>query len=234
MEPDTDVDETDDQNDDNDQPVDLTQVDDLVPLRVQELREEAERERARALLAQDAEEKKGFQERFKALEARATEIEEWGITEADDPLLPDTEITKEIARRDAFAAEEQAEADRLARLTAEEVAQEQAVAAAAVAEAEARAKQVADFEELIASADLQKVIHPVTGKVVVVSQNGHVPDVLQPISDLVHELDNTPVPDRDKWWAQRNQLQRDALSVLVGIHPPVGIEQIPELAEEEK
>lgn len=241
MPPDTNLDEGTqdaDSQDDGDQEIDyatadLTAIDDLASPSAQILRDAGERERARALLAETVEEKAGYQEKFKALEARATEVEEWGISDANDPLLRESglagvAIADEQARRDALAAAQRAESDRLARLTAEELAAEQAAAAAAKAAEEARAKQVADFEELIASADLQKVVHPLTGKIVAVSKDGRTPEALQPIVDLVHEWDDLPVHKRDAWWNQRTTLEVDALSVLVGIHPPVSFDDIEE------
>jgi hypothetical protein len=220
----------DDQDNGDDQPVDITTVDDLVPLRVQELREEAERDRARALLAETVEAKEGFQQSFRVLEARAVEIEEWGALEADDPLLPDTEIIREIARRDAIAAEEQAEADRVARLSEEERQAEVAALAAAAAEAKDHAERVAAVEAL-ATADKIKAINPRTGRIELVSADGHPTAAEEPILALMHELDNTPVPDRDKWWTQRSTLEVDGLSVLLGVHAPIDIENVPALAE---
>jgi hypothetical protein len=227
MEPDTDVDQTDDQDTDDqdtDQPVDITTVGDLVPLRVQELREEAERERARALLAETPEAKASLQESFKALEAHAEEIEEWGQLDANDPLLPGTAVLTEIGRRDAAAAKAAAEEARQAALTEEERQAEVAAAAAAEAEAKDHAERVAAVEAL-ASEGMVRAIHPLTGRITLVSENGRMPAALKPISDLKEELVNIPVPQRDAWWDRRTTIELDALSVLYGIYPPVSLSE---------
>jgi hypothetical protein len=222
QEPDADVDQNDDQN--TDEPVDITTVGDLVPLRVQELREEAERERARALLAETPEEKAGFQESFKALETHAEDVEQWGTLDASDPLLPGTAVTKEIARRDALAAEAAAEKARQAALTAEELEAEEAAAAAAVAEAKDHAERVAAAEAL-ASEGMVRAIHPLTGQITLVSEDGRMPAALKPISDLKEELVNVPVFARDAWWDRRTTMELDALGVLYGIYPPVSLSE---------
>jgi hypothetical protein len=204
---------------------------------------------ARARLANDDDERKPHADQANEIEGWLTSIgDEGDVWSADE--LPENataivrekniELADEIDRRrqvrDAERVARQAREAEQTRLDALND-QERAAQLAAAQETAQFEQQRRDFEDwmntLVEKGELVRAVHPLkrTGQVQLVPPDGRTPPSLQPIVDLFYEWHDLPIHDREDWWAQRTQAEKDALSVMYQVHEPVGINQIPALQE---
>jgi hypothetical protein len=201
---------------------------------------------ARARLAKDDAERKPHEDQANAIEGLLKDeaIWEWG-SDADLPedavalvREPKPELADELDRRrqvrEGERVAQQAREAEQTRLDALDD-QERAAQLASAQETAQFEQQRRDFEDwmndLVEKGELVRAVHPLKNTVELVPPDGRTPPSLRPVVDLFHQWHELPIHDRENWWAQRTQAEKDALSVMYQVHEPVGINQIPALRE---
>jgi hypothetical protein len=205
-------------------------------------------EMAHARLASD-DERQSHVDQANEIEKLITSIDEgWEFVDAGD--LPERasaivrprneQLADELdRRRQAKEAERtaiearKAEQDRLDALSD----QERAAELAAAQETAAFEQQRRDFNDwmdsLVESGELTREVNPFSHRIQMVPPGGHTPPSLQHVVDMFHTWHELPIHERERWFAERTQAERDALSVFYEVRPPADIDEIPALQESE-
>jgi hypothetical protein len=158
---------------------------------------------------------------------------------ASDVVRPHSEqLADEMDRRRQVDQEkrDREEAQRIERERIEALsAEDQQRELAATQEAAQFEQQQRDFNEwingLVQKGQLVRAVNPFTDKIDVVPPGGHTPPSLQPVVDLFHAWFELPAHERERWYAERSQLEKDQLSVFYQVRPPADIDEVPALQE---
>jgi hypothetical protein len=199
-------------------------------------------EMAHARLASD-DERQSHVDQANEIEKLITSIDEgWEIPERASAIVRprNEQVADELDRRrrakEAERAAIEARGAEQARLEALSD-QERAAEVGAAQETAAFEQQRRDFNDwmdsLVESGELTRAVNPFSHQIQMVPPGGHTPPSLQHVVDMFHTWHELPIHERERWFAERTQAERDALSVFYQVRPPADIDEIPALQESE-